>query len=200
MKILKVGDREGNPRLFEQMFRGRTKVFHERLRWPVQVQDGLEIDYYDRELEPVYILDLDDTGQLRGSLRLLPTTSTTMIQREFLDFFDEPVDIADPNMWECTKFCVHDGDSGTSIRLLIALHELCTECGIERIMGLYELQMERVYARLGWEPERIATAKPGYGKLGVGIWSVHPMALDRMHSNLAQRDRAAAGSLIEPAQ
>lgn len=195
MKILKPSDRENHPELFTQMFRGRACVFHERLRWPVTIENGLEIDFYDRELDPTYILDLDDRGEVRGSLRILPTTCTTMIQREFLEFFEEPVDIADPNMWECTKFCVHSGDNRTSIRLLVALHDLCTSSGIERIIGLYELQMERVYARLGWEPERFATAKPGYGNLAVGIWTVEATALQRIRVNLTLRNPATVGDL-----
>lgn len=187
MIILKSCDRADYPELFNAMFRGRARVFNERMNWPVHVENGLEIDFYDRELEPLYILDLDEHGQLRGSLRLLPTTDMTMIQREFLEFFEEPVDIVDPNMWECTKFCVHNGDGGTSLRLLIALFNLCRRSGIDRIVGLYEFQMERVYARLGWEPERFATAKPGYGKLAVGIWTVDPDALDRMNRKLVRR-------------
>jgi N-acyl-L-homoserine lactone synthetase len=186
-RILKASDREQLPDLFDQMFRGRTRVFRDRLQWPVDVQNGKEIDFYDRELEPVYILDLDAHGKVLGSLRLLPTTGTTMIKREFPHFFDEPVDIVDPLMWECTKFCVHSGETGTSIRLLIELFHLCQDCGVERIIGLYELQMERVYARLGWEPERIATAKPGFGQLGVGVWSLDDDALLRMNENLFKR-------------
>lgn len=199
MKILKSNDREEYPELFTQMFRGRTRVFHERLQWPVTVEKDLEIDFYDRELDPTYILDLDDRGDVRGSLRLLPTTGSTMIQREFVDFFDEPVDVIDPSMWECTKFCVHSGESGTSIRLLIALHDLCTSSGIERIIGLYELQMERVYAHLGWEPERLARAKPGYGNLAVGVWTVHAAALHRMKTNLARRNPRIADALMAKA-
>lgn len=188
MKVLKAYERETYPDLFEQMFHGRAQIFHERLQWPVLVRNGLEIDYYDEECDPVYLVDLDDCGNVRGSLRLLPTTSTTMIQREFLDFFEEPVDIQDPNMWECTKFCVHAGDSATSIRLLVSLHELCTRCGIQRIIGLYELHMERVYARIGWSPQRLATAKPGLVRLGVGIWTADRKSLERMEAKLARYD------------
>ncbi|WP_137113990.1 acyl-homoserine-lactone synthase [Mesorhizobium sp. GR13] len=199
MKILKSSDRDHCPELFTQMFRGRARVFQERLQWPVSVENGLEIDFYDRQLDPIYILDLDDCGEIRGSLRLLPTTCTTMIKREFLEFFDEPVDVIDPNMWECTKFCVHSGDNRTSIRLLVALHDLCISSGIERIVGLYELQMERVYARLGWQPERFATAKPGYGNLAVGIWTVEATALQRMRANLSRRNPATVDDLAAKA-
>jgi N-acyl-L-homoserine lactone synthetase len=193
-KVLKASDLEQYPSLFEQMFRGRATVFFDRLRWPVHVEAGLEVDYYDRELDPVYILDLDASHRVRGSLRLLPTTGTTMIEREFLHFFEEPVDLSDPNMWECTKFCVHSRDPGTSLRLLIALHRLCEQCGIERVIGLYELQMERVYARLGWEPQRIATSKRGYGKLGVGIWTIDQTALKQMNRNLSKHSEPISAS------
>uniref|UniRef100_UPI002360520E acyl-homoserine-lactone synthase n=1 Tax=Brucella intermedia TaxID=94625 RepID=UPI002360520E len=55
MKVLKAHDRERHPELFDQMFRGRAEVFHQRLRWPVSVRDGLEIDYYDEECDPAYL-------------------------------------------------------------------------------------------------------------------------------------------------
>lgn len=187
MKVLTVHDRERHADLFEQMFRGRAEVFHDRLQWPVIVRNGLEVDYYDEACEPSYLLDLDDEGHLHGSLRLLPTTSTTMIRREFLHLFEEYVDFVDPHIWECTKFCVHAGDSTTSTRLLIGLHRLCEQCGIERIVGLYELPMERVYARIGWDPRRLATAKSGAETLGVGIWTADASSLSRMEENLARR-------------
>lgn len=188
MRILRAKDRERYPELFDQMFRGRAAVFDARLRWPVTVENGREIDWYDRECDPIYVLDLDDIGQVRGSLRLLSSTGQTMLRREFADFFDEPVDVVNPLMWECTKFCVHGsgpGKTGASIRLLVQLSRLCMDFGITRVIGLYELQMERVYAGLGWEPTRLATSKPHLGKLGVGLWSVSAEVQSRLESRLS---------------
>ena len=71
--------------LLNQMFRLRARVFHDRLRWKVQVIDGMERDRYDRE-DPVYILYTDEMQQrLIGSLRLLPTTGPTLVADYFAD-------------------------------------------------------------------------------------------------------------------
>jgi N-acyl-L-homoserine lactone synthetase len=50
--ILTNGDKEHSAELFDQMFKSRALVFHERLRWKVTVKDGWEIDQYDNE-DPV---------------------------------------------------------------------------------------------------------------------------------------------------
>lgn len=187
MRIIKAHEREFNLEIFDKMHRGRAQVFQERLGWPVTVEDGLEVDYYDRHCDPVYIVDLDESGEVAGSLRILPTTGETMIAREFTNYFDEPVDVSHPRMWECTKFCIHGHAAAaraTSLRLLIALHNLCTDCGINRILGLYELQMERVYSRLRWKPCRLATSKVGDPKLAVGVWKVDAVSLQQMQQTL----------------
>src|SRR3984893_16195363 len=95
------------PDLMDQMFRLRARVFHDRLRWDVQVVDGKERDKYDDE-GPVYIIYAGDEKQnVRGCLRLLPTTGPTVLT----DFFSDTIPSADlsaPSIWECTRFCLDD--------------------------------------------------------------------------------------------
>ena len=190
IKILTVADRDAYPKLFDQMFRGRARVFHERHGWKVDVIDGLEIDRYDNE-EPIYLISVDEHETVLGSLRLLPTTGETMLQNEFRDFFDEPVDISSPTAWECTRFCIHPQDSVGSTEqwrtaaseLLMELCSLALNSGIEHILGVYEFPMARIYKRIGWEPELLARSKEGYGQLAVGGWEVSGQNLERMRNN-----------------
>ena len=65
--------------LIEKMFRLRARVFHERLNWDVKVTDGKERDRYDDE-QPVHIIYCGESGarEVKGSLRLLPTTGPTV--------------------------------------------------------------------------------------------------------------------------
>jgi acyl homoserine lactone synthase len=70
--------------LIDEMFRLRARIFRDRLRWDVQVVDGKERDKYDDEA-PVYLIYTDDeTGEIKGSLRLLPTTGPTLLADFFL--------------------------------------------------------------------------------------------------------------------
>ncbi|ANL31955.1 acyl-homoserine-lactone synthase 3 (plasmid) [Rhizobium phaseoli] len=188
IELLDSAERDLRPEIFDEMFRARAAVFRDRLGWDVRVQNGLEIDRYDEEENPIYLVSLNDAGRLTGSLRLLPTTGETMLGNEFASFFDEPVNICSPIAWECTRFCVHPprnvGEFGSgqqvSSELLIGLCQLALASGIEHIVGLYDHAMTRVYRRIGWCPIPFATSRPQVGKLVVGIWDVSHEALDTM--------------------
>lgn len=41
------------------MFLGKSLVFHNRLKWDVTLQDGREVDEYDRSESPIYVVALD---------------------------------------------------------------------------------------------------------------------------------------------
>jgi N-acyl-L-homoserine lactone synthetase len=191
IKILTNSGRIEFSDLFKQMFRGRAAVFHERLRWDVRISAGMEIDRYDEESDPVYLVSIDAAGRMHGSLRLLPTTGETMLRNEFANFFTEPVDVSSPTAWECTRFCVHSDPSHETSRqvsseLLIGLCELAIESGIEQIIGLYDERMTRVYRRIGWSPAPLAVSRPEIGKLVVGIWDASQEALQAMKLRAAE--------------
>jgi N-acyl-L-homoserine lactone synthetase len=191
---LNQDDRVEHPALFDQMFQSRAAVFHDRLGWDVVVKDGHEMDRYDEEADPVYLLAVDDDQRVHGSLRLLATTGPTMLQSEFKHFFDDDVNVAAPTIWECTRFCVPPVLGGTtqdvgtvSAELLIGLCELCLSSGIEFVVGVYETPMTRIYARIGWCPEPLAQARPEIGSITAGIWEATPAALSSMRQRLAAR-------------
>ena len=191
---LSQDDRIEHPALFDQMYQSRAAVFHDRLGWDVVVKDGHEVDRYDEEADPVYLLAVDEHQQVRGSLRLLATTGPTMLQSEFRYFFDDDVDVAAPTIWECTRFCVPpvlgwtEQDVGKVFaELLIGLCELCLASGIEFVVGVYDTAMTRIYARIGWSPEVLARARPEIGNISAGIWEATPAALSTMRQRLAAR-------------
>jgi len=193
---LSQDDRIEHPALFDQMFQSRAAVFHDRMGWDVVVKDGHEVDHYDEEADPVYLLAVDEHQQVQGSLRLLATTGPTMLRSEFRHFFEDDVDVTAPTIWECTRFCVPpvldrtEQDLGiVSAELLIGLCELCLASGIEFVVGVYDTPMTRIYARIGWCPEVLARARPEIGNITAGIWEATPAALSIMRQRLAARLR-----------
>jgi N-acyl-L-homoserine lactone synthetase len=193
-RILTAADRVREASLFEQMYRARAQVFHDRLGWDVKVQNGLEIDRYDQMDETMYIVTLDQDGRATGSLRLIPTTGDTMMKNVFADLFDEPVDIESPTTLECTRFVVHPDASGehtadlkgVSSALLIGLCEMCLNNGYEGILGVYDNRMTRIYRRIGWSPEPLTESRSSRGHLIVGIWEVSQEVLATMRTLAAQ--------------
>src|SRR5205814_3225941 len=137
------------PNLMDKMFRLRARVFRDRLGWDVQVTDGKERDKYDDE-GPVYIIYADDeTQEVKGCLRLLPTTGPTLLADIFADTLPDAVHIRAPTIWECTRFCLDDSiaDSDrervlfTSAVLIAALGDIAIKSGIDSIIGNFDSPM-----------------------------------------------------------
>jgi acyl homoserine lactone synthase len=107
IRLIQGNERAKYPREMEEMFRTRAAVFARRLGWDGTMSGGRETDRYDSE-NPLYLVYIDDhTGDFAGSARLLPTTGPNMFRDCFSHLFDEPIDIASPTIWECTRFCIH---------------------------------------------------------------------------------------------
>ena len=158
--------------LMDEMFRLRARVFRDRLGWDVQVAEGKERDKYDEE-GPVYLIYADDeTQEVKGSLRLLPTTGPTLLANIFSDTLPDAVHLSAPTIWECSRFCLDDKIlSGghqedllfASAVLIAALGEIAIRSGIESIIGNFDSTMLRLYRRIGCEVEVLGTTER-YGR------------------------------------
>ena len=126
-----------HPNLLKQMFQLRARVFCDRLGWDVRVAGGEERDRYDDEL-PIYLIYTDDEKrEVKGSLRLLPTTGPTLLADLFSDTLPDAVHLSAPAIWECTRVCLDDRivDKGqrlfASAVLIAALGDVAIRAGIE---------------------------------------------------------------------
>lgn len=170
------------PYLLDEMFRLRARIFRDRLNWDVEVTDGLERDSYDDE-RPVYIINSDDnTREVKGSLRLLPTTGPTLLADVFSDTLPDAVHLSAPTIWECSRFCLDDKllDRGqqqeilfASAVLLEALGNVALRTGIESIIGNFDASMLRLYRRIGCEVEVLGSTL----KYGLPVYlGLHPIS------------------------
>lgn len=74
----------------EQMHQTRREVFVERLGWALEVDEvGREIDAFDTS-DAEYLLDIDDTGRVLGSARLLRTDRPHLLSEHFADLVEGP--------------------------------------------------------------------------------------------------------------
>lgn len=167
--------------LFEQMYQLRAKQFKERRGWRVEVEDGQEIDYFDKE-DPLYIMVVSDTGQLVASLRLLPTTGPHMLSDVFPEVMGELEIIRHPLIWESSRFCVDTkaaaifGPEGINLatkELLVGLFSTAKLAGMENIISVYDLFLERILRRAGCDFDRIGTVHKYDGlKTTAGLFEV----------------------------
>jgi acyl homoserine lactone synthase len=165
-----VNARDYGP-LMERMFRLRARIFHDIKRWDVKVVDGKERDKYD-DAGPVYIIYTDaDADEVKGCLRLLPTTGPTLLADLFADSIPDAGHLCAPTIWECSRVCVNEKIVGAgydavvhaTATMLAALGDVAIKADIETIIGNFDAPMLRLYRRIGCEIEVVGQTLR-YGK------------------------------------
>jgi len=180
-------------KLVESMFRLRARVFGERLKWDVQITDGMERDRFDDE-NPVYVIHTDRQGErVLGSLRLLPTTGPTLLAEMFSDTLPDAAGLSSPAIWECTRFCLDEtlldrrnADSAimASAILFAALGDIALKAGIHSYLANFDATMRRLYRRIGCEVEVLGRTDR-YGRpVYLGLFPVSEAILARVKAGL----------------
>jgi len=190
--------------LLDKMFQLRARVFHRELGWNVNVSGGRERDGYD-DLWPVYIIYTDrERREVKGSLRLLPTTGPTILADFFADTKPDAVNLVAPTIWECTRFCLDDQllnrDSEeilfASTVLIIALGDLAMNTGIESIIGNFDAPMLRLYRRIGCEVEILGSTRR-YGRpIYLGLHPISATVVDRIKKKIKGAQAAFAEAQV----
>jgi len=149
--------------IFEQMYRLRARQFSERRGWRVTVHDGLEKDRFD-EMNPLYICVVTEARQLLASLRLLPTTGPHMLSDVFPEVMGDAGIIRHPLILESSRFCVDTkaatvfGSEGINLvtrELLHGLFSTAQSAGMQNIISVYDVYVERILRRAGCDFDRL---------------------------------------------
>lgn len=146
-----------------EMHRLRHRVFKLRMAWEVQTSGDMEIDEFDA-LHPDYLIQVDENGQVQGSVRLLPTLGPTMLRDAFPALLEGQPAPATPLVWESSRFAIDvpadapKGDHGIT-RAAYELFAGMVEFGLSRqltdIVTVTDVRMERILRRAGWPLRRI---------------------------------------------
>lgn len=195
-------DRHAYPDLFDQMFKMRAAVFADRLGWDVTVVDGKEIDRFDAE-DPLYLLCVDElTDELKGAVRLLPTTGPNMLRDVFGVLVPDGT-VESPLIWESSRFAVNpmlsvgpdrqDANrviNTTTIELLCGLVEAAQLAGVEHIVSVFDARMARIFRAADCPYELIGVpARIGKTMTYAGLFEI---------SDSMRRRLGAAGGLHAP--
>jgi acyl homoserine lactone synthase len=143
------------------MFRLRARVFADRLGWEVKVEDGKEMDEFDR-LDPAYVVGLDEEGHVVSCVRALQTTGPHMLSDVFQDILDGEPPLRSAQLWESTRFCVDTNRLGggkarnsvswATCELMIGSLEFAQRSGIRDIVTVIDPVMNRVLKRSDCAP------------------------------------------------
>jgi N-acyl-L-homoserine lactone synthetase len=146
-----------------EMHRLRHRVFKLRMAWEVHTSGDMEIDEFDA-LHPDYLVQVDENGQVQGSVRLLPTLGPTMLRETFPALLEGRHAPSTPLVWESSRFAIDvaadapKGDHGIT-RAAYELFAGMVEFGLSRqltdIVTVTDVRMERILRRTGWPLRRI---------------------------------------------
>ncbi|GEC53067.1 N-acyl-L-homoserine lactone synthetase [Bradyrhizobium japonicum] len=146
-----------------EMHRLRHRVFKLRMAWEVETSSDMEIDEFDA-LHPDYLIQVDESGQVHGSVRLLPTLGPTMLRDTFPALLEGRPAPSTPLVWESSRFATdvpNDAPKG-ACGIALATYELfagMVEFGLSRqltdILTVTDVRMERILRRSGWPLRRI---------------------------------------------
>jgi acyl homoserine lactone synthase len=188
----------------DQMHKLRRRVFYDRMGWDVPIVGDWEVDRFD-ELDPLYILSLDDRHVVRGCARLLPTTGPNMLADVFGVLLPPGETVRSPLIWESSRFAVEAPGDGNAVRnrrmlqqttgeLLCAMAEIGMLAGLEFFVSVTDLFMERVLERADCQAERLGPpVRVGKVEAVAGFWEVGPESLAR-----ARRNAGITSSVLVP--
>ena len=194
--VVEPSNARAHATLTDQRIKLRARVFGDRLKWDVRIEEGMERDRYD-EIGPVYLIDTDeDARNVKGSLRLLPTTGPTVLADVFADTMPDAARLSAPSIWECTRFCVDEDIVGKGRReqivasgnLIAGLGEVAIRAGIESVLGNFDATMLRLYRRIGCEVEVLGTTCRYGDPVYLGLFPVSEPILRRVKAKLRATD------------
>jgi len=175
--IVNGADLHEHPLLADRMFRLRSRVFRDELRW-VATDGAHERDVYD-DLDPVYVMHTDPLGlHLYACGRLMTTAGPTLLA----DVFGETVpdaDFASPFVWEITRLCVDDdlirahGRDAERLDILRGLHVAALEfglsAGVETFLANFDALRLRMWRRMNVDFDVIGVSEAFSTRVFLGV-------------------------------
>jgi len=164
LSFARAGEGALQAALMDSMFRLRARVFAERLRWDVRVEQGREHDWFDL-IGPRYLIAHSGGGlpQALGCCRLLPSTGPNMLRDVFAGLLDVDAVPAGPDVLEVSRFAVDDectaggcGFSQVPAALVAAALTESAAQGARSLIGVTSAAFERMLLGLGVELRRLA--------------------------------------------
>lgn len=154
------------PELLHGVAQYRHKVFVETLGWKLQVENGQEWDQFDGP-DTMYLAATNEDGEFTGIARLLPTHRPYLLKDVFPQLMGELPMPAQADVWELSRFAAVDFNDETispmgqfsspvAVGLLKAVLAYASEHGVQRLITVSPLGVERLLRRAGFAAHRAA--------------------------------------------
>lgn len=161
--------------LLAGMFADRKRLFVDLLGWDIPTDGTYEIDAFDQS-HARYLIAVDEIGDHIGSLRLLPTTQSHLLDTLFAELcpFGVPTGAT---TCEITRLCLPQR-LGAARRLEVrnalisAMVDHALMSGITRLTGVVEASFRTQVLAMGWLAEPLGPIVRRGGK-ALGAFALH---------------------------
>lgn len=188
--LIQNHNRNNFNKTLDNLYRKRCDVFHNELGWDVPTKNGLEIDQYDID-STIYMVSHDQEHGIVGGIRFLPTTGPNMIKDTFSYLIkDQNVIPNDPKIWESSRFFYRKPRNSNdrvgaarrgTLEIFIGVIEFGITWGLEGILTLTDLRVEKMIKNAGWDFQRICPPIEVDGKpVVVGVMPTNKEVLKRV--------------------
>jgi len=149
------------------MFAFRHQVFYQRLGWDVQTRYELEYDKFD-DMDPVYMVAEDDSGEIEGCWRLLPTTGPYMLRDTFPQLLKGESVPGDRHVWELSRFAVAICEGAVvqqaplnevTLGMIRKVYDFAVAHDIREYVTVTSVALERLLKRMGLPIRRFGDGK-----------------------------------------
>ncbi|MEQ1512314.1 MAG: acyl-homoserine-lactone synthase [Lysobacteraceae bacterium] len=163
--IARAGENGLGAPLLDSMYRLRSDVFHRRLGWEVQVDNGREHDWFDL-IGPHYLVAHDGASNALGCTRLLPTSGPNMLRDIFPYLLDGVPAPSSPSIWEVSRFAISSACAGDGFgfgdvpaTMLAEMFRFAGAHGVQDLVGVTSAPVERMLRHMGLRVERLGLAR-----------------------------------------
>jgi acyl-homoserine lactone synthase len=147
-----------------RMHQQRKTVFVDELQWNIPLNEGLEVDQYDRD-HTLYLLALNDSGtEVLASARLLPTIHPHLMSDVFPHLCSHPRPQGD-DVWEASRFCASPELTARKRlqllwQMLCAITETSLLYGVRQIIFTANAALLPLTLQCGWRANTLGPTEP----------------------------------------
>jgi N-acyl-L-homoserine lactone synthetase len=184
IRLIQGRNRDGARGMLEAMHADRKRVFVDRLKWDLPVEDGrYERDGFDDDHALYLVATTPGADMHLGSVRLLPTTRPHLLGDVFPQLVTGEVPRG-PDVFEITRLCTSpalaDWEAHRAVRqrLATALIEYALTVGISRYTMISHTAFLSLLLAIGWDVEPLGLPQAINGEtLGALQVNVHASTL-----------------------
>lgn len=175
----------------ETMHRQRYELFVKTKGWNLTVRAGGEYDEGDDE-RAVYLMSIDDTGAVFGSMRVRPADDFSMVIDRMPHYVagDASALRQDPGLWEAARWVNIGGDPAAGQEMRIGVIEYLLRRGATQCLALPDISMLAYAIRTGWR-FRALGAPQSYPEGGIAVAASLPIdqaEIDYLRDLTGRRD------------